>query len=372
MICLFYNIMKEVRMIKKLRLKFFQSWKDVELIFKEGLNIIIGSSNSGKSSLLRAIYWAIENRPSGNSFVNHSQLKNGNIVGEVFVEIETEKGNIKRIKSKNFNGYYLNDKKFEAVGLDIPEDVNKFFNFSEVNIQKQLDSPFLLSESGGEIAKFFNKILKLDTIDLALKKIDEVKRENNRQLNNKTEQLKQIDSQLQKLNWLDEYKIKLDKLDNIKNKIDTEQKKLNDFNLIFDSFDDVNKQLIKYDNLEILIDKTNKLIKLFNLITDKLDFVNKSKKIIDLFIFYENEKIKYDFDIEAINKNIDLAIDIYKKIIEKDKKIKFFNDIFINFDKINKEIENIEKNLNDNLKSLPNICPLCGNMIDKERILEVL
>lgn len=359
-------------MIKNLKLKFFQSWKEVKLIFDKGLNIIIGSSNSGKSALLRAIYWVIENRPSGNSFAHYSQLKNGNIEGEVSVEIETEKGIVKRSKNKNFNGYFLNDKKFEAIGLDIPEDVNRFFNFSEINIQKQLDSPFLLSESGGEIAKFFNKILKLDSIDLALKKIDELKRDNSKELNNKEQEIKEINLQLKKLDWLDEYKIKIDKLDNIKNKIYIEQEKLKNSNLIFNSLVDIDNKLTKYDNLEILIDKINELIELNSLINEKLNFIDEFKKILDLFSFYENEKIKYNFDFEILDKNINLAIEVYGKMIEKNKKIKFFNDIFIYFNRISKEIEDIDRNLNENLKNLPNICPICGNFIIKEKILEIL
>jgi len=36
------------------------------------------------------------------------------------------------------------------------------FNFDSVNIQKQMDAPFLLSESAGEVARFFNSTIWLE------------------------------------------------------------------------------------------------------------------------------------------------------------------------------------------------------------------
>ena len=66
---------------------------------------------------------------------------------------------------KERNGYDLNGARFEAIGVSVPEQVSEFFNWSEVNVQKQQDQAFLLSKGAGEVATFLNKTVRLDSID---------------------------------------------------------------------------------------------------------------------------------------------------------------------------------------------------------------
>jgi len=362
--------MKEVRMIKKLRLKFFQSWKDVELIFKEGLNIIIGSSNSGKSALLRAIYWVIENRPSGNSFVNHSQLKNGNIEGEVFVEIETEKGVVKRSKNKNFNGYFINDKKLEAIGLSVPEEVERFFNFSEVNIQKQLDSPFLLSQSGGEIARFFNKVLKLDVIDEALKRIEEQRRENNRKLVENQKEYTQTVNDLIELDWIYDFEIKISKVDNIETKAKDLENKFLLLNSYLENLFDIDSKLEKFKNIEEFKQKIDLAVDLLNEIASKFELKEKYGSYLLSLTNIDKEKDKFNLDFGLINEKLNLLINIEKDIEKNYKDFRRFDINFGDLMQIDTKKLEIEIKIEGFIKKLPEICPICGNFIKKDKLLE--
>ena len=52
-------------MIDKIKIENIQSHKNTELNLSNGINVIVGSSNNGKSAILRALYWAIYNRPLG-------------------------------------------------------------------------------------------------------------------------------------------------------------------------------------------------------------------------------------------------------------------------------------------------------------------
>ncbi len=56
-------------MIKSAKLINFQSHIDSLLEFHSGVNSITGQSDSGKSSILRAINWVIHNKPSGDAFI---------------------------------------------------------------------------------------------------------------------------------------------------------------------------------------------------------------------------------------------------------------------------------------------------------------
>ena len=46
-------------MIDKIKIENIQSHKNTELNLSNGINVIVGSSNNGKSAILRALYWAI-------------------------------------------------------------------------------------------------------------------------------------------------------------------------------------------------------------------------------------------------------------------------------------------------------------------------
>jgi len=66
---------------------------------------------------------------------------------------------------KEVNGYDLNGDRFTAIGVGVPDAVSKWFNWSEVNVQKQHDQAFLISKGSGEVAAFLNRTVHLDDID---------------------------------------------------------------------------------------------------------------------------------------------------------------------------------------------------------------
>jgi len=55
-------------MIKTLSIQNYQSHKDSTLEFDPGVNVIVGSTDSGKTAIIRALRWLIWNRPNGDSF----------------------------------------------------------------------------------------------------------------------------------------------------------------------------------------------------------------------------------------------------------------------------------------------------------------
>jgi len=53
-------------MLKKISIQNFQSHKKTELDLVDGINVIYGLSQSGKSAILRALNWIIFNRKFSN------------------------------------------------------------------------------------------------------------------------------------------------------------------------------------------------------------------------------------------------------------------------------------------------------------------
>jgi DNA repair exonuclease SbcCD ATPase subunit len=156
-------------MIKSLNINNFQSHKETKLEFSPGVNIIVGSSDSGKTAILRSLGWLCWNRPSGDAF--RSWWSNS-----TSVYLETDEGIISRLKDKT-DRYKIfikgkDDIVFKAFGTSIPDEIVSFLNLNELNFQRQLDSPFLISATSSEVARQFNKVANLDKIDIATSNIN--------------------------------------------------------------------------------------------------------------------------------------------------------------------------------------------------------
>ena len=151
-------------MIQQLNIQNFQSHEDTSLDFVEGCNVIVGASDSGKTAIIRALRKLAFNKPSGTEMCSHWG-------GKTKVELFTDDAHVVWSKDKQ-QEYILGDAHFSAFGTDVPEEIVKALNLNSINIQMQLDSPFLLSETPGQVAQHFNKVAGLDKIDSATSNIN--------------------------------------------------------------------------------------------------------------------------------------------------------------------------------------------------------
>ena len=176
----------------------FQSHKDTTIEFHEGVNAIIGNSGSGKSALMRGLNWVFTNRPSGEAFQSHWG-------GDTRVETEWEDGTIVvRGRDKQGNYYRLNDQEFRAFGAgDPPQEIVAALNLNEINYQGQLDAPFLLSSSPGEVAQTLNKIVDLSVIDRTMSAIQAEKYRCDNLLKSSTAEVESLTRQLANLQFID-------------------------------------------------------------------------------------------------------------------------------------------------------------------------
>ena len=143
-----------------IRLENFQGHKDTTIKFAPGLTGLVGPSDSGKTSILRALTWIWTNRPGGIGFVR---------VGETLarVTLETDKGTVIREKSKKINSYALikpngEESEYKVVGKDVPDEVAALFDISDLNYQSQLTPHFLVLDSPGAVAEVINRACRLD------------------------------------------------------------------------------------------------------------------------------------------------------------------------------------------------------------------
>ena len=164
--------------IKRLSLKNFQSHRETDFEFEPGLNIIVGPSDQGKSSVIRAMRWLIFNEPRGTGFIR---------VGETRCQVRMELCNgvvVERIRdeSNRTNRYLLEipgeeAMVFEGFNREVPLEIRQALGIQkmvidhdraiEVNLATQLESPFLLNESGTTRSKILGRMANLHIIDAA-------------------------------------------------------------------------------------------------------------------------------------------------------------------------------------------------------------
>lgn len=199
--------------MKRVVIHNFQSHKGTTLELSPTVNALEGTSDSGKSAVLRAILWALTNRPDGTAFASYwAKDKNGKVSGEVSVAID----NLTRVRSADFNGYLhaTSDgvSRFEALKGTVPAAIADAINIGEVNIQRQMDPPFLLSSTPGEAARYVNSLVGLDEIDIYQKALKGMSRDNSRALQDETARLSVVEKDLAAYDWVDAANEKIQQL----------------------------------------------------------------------------------------------------------------------------------------------------------------
>lgn len=153
-----------------LTIKNFQTHRKLEIEIDQHVTTIIGPSDVGKSSIIRALKWLATNRPTGNSFI-----RNG--FDEVLVSLEVDGKTITRRRGKGVNEYRADEMVFKAFGNDVPSEISEWLNVDAITFQNQHDAPFWFSETSGEVSRQLNQIVNLGIIDSTLANLDSKQRE---------------------------------------------------------------------------------------------------------------------------------------------------------------------------------------------------
>lgn len=198
----------------------FQSISKASLEFVQGINIIVGQSNSGKSAILRAIKGAVLN-PNGSQ----KYIKNG--TKGFTVGIEYEGNNIEWSRSSKSPKYVINGEEYLKVGNSNLTDImdNSGFVLDEgnnlMNIESELELPFPFDKSNAELFKLFEKNIFCVSDSTAITKLIKADEdEANKSKDNAEYELDRYKQKLQAVTEL-EAEVDLDKLIQGRNAIAT-------------------------------------------------------------------------------------------------------------------------------------------------------
>lgn len=199
--------------ITSVTLKNFQAHKDTTVQFDKGLNIIVGESNNGKTSILRGILWAIDNQPLGNDFImageNDCSVTINFSDGTYIERGRTVKDTgYYKIRYIDDNGKYI-DQTYRGFTNAVPIEIANVHQMPKVNITKdiethlnvlsQLDGPFLLTESPLVKASAIGRITGTHVIDAAIKESNKTIQSNRKLAKSYSEDLQQKENERKQL-----------------------------------------------------------------------------------------------------------------------------------------------------------------------------
>ena len=128
---------------------------------------------------------------------------------------------------------------------------------SEINLQEQFDQPFLLAKSysPGEVAKHFNKVAKLDEIDIGLKNINSSINSINREQKVRESDLKIAEEDIKEYDHLEKFEAEVEALEALDDQISNYTNSINKLRDLMASIGEVNtdiayqKEIIKDEDL---------------------------------------------------------------------------------------------------------------------------
>ena len=226
-----------------LTLENFQSHEKSVFSLDKGLNVIVGLSNAGKSSISRALQFILMGSPWDKSWVRFG-AKYCKII------LETDTGIIvERQKGEGRNKYILTlpncePQQFESFGVGVPEAIQQALNIHEVqinntetlnlNVALQHDSLFLLSAVPSVRARILGKLSGADILDSAIQNINREKRQLTAEKQSKELELVDLQSQESKLASIESYSTVISSIESKLASLSTQEARLQRIQSLFE------------------------------------------------------------------------------------------------------------------------------------------
>jgi len=343
-------------MIDYLKIKNYQIHEDLEVEFKPNLNVFVGASDTGKSAALRALLWVFTNRPLGEDYRTWDSK-------ETKVEVGIDGRKIIRCKSDTENYYQIDKKRLDAPGTEVPKEIVELINISDVNIQRQGDSYFLISSSSGEVGKYINQIIGLEVMDGSIKYASQKAKALNLSVKTDKVNLKQTKTELVKLNWVDKADKDLQEIEDMQVLLGKQQTECNKLSSLIDDYEKYTNELDSYKYLTEARKEVNTLIGLYNSYQSKMQMKERFANLVDEYNFTTDDLedcvqvLKYKPKVDSLLKLIEQYNE--KKLLRNKLYglISDHNGLLTEKKQIIKDKQRLEQEFH---QLMPDICPLCG------------
>jgi DNA repair protein SbcC/Rad50 len=361
-------------MIKRVELQNFQSHKESSIEFHPGVNTFIGTSDHGKSSIMRAIQLVTENKPSGNGYISNWIINDkGKPVDNTIVAVELDDGTVTRIKGVD-NKYTVSiDEKsqtYEAFGMGVVPEIVDYLNFSDTNIQRQEDNFFLFAETSGEVMRRINSYTNLDLIDTVLSNADKDMSRVKREQKEMAKRIAEFEQSLSMFEDLDRREKEYRSILHIYNDL---KKKKEQFETLQKHTERIQQLVPRLESFQEIERAERKINRLQTAVVELKETKNQNETVSTLIYKYHKLFKQYKTlmivddkqTIEQIDR-IEKAYEEERELIREQKTLMSFIDSFYS---AKSRIEKLETQLNELHEEyhevLGDVCPICGSPIKR-------
>ena len=197
------------RYIEEVQLINFQDHADTTIKFTNGINLIVGSSDAGKSAVLRALNYVFHNSMKGDSFIRVG-------TAECSVRIKFSDGiEVTRVKGGDVNSYILKDLEgnyntYSKVGQTVPEPVRKALGEPPLDDKKkpisyadQMSSLFLVDLSPTDLPRTLSELTGIQNLQTAAEILQKNSRSFDRSIKDKNEKIEKLKVDLDQYSYVD-------------------------------------------------------------------------------------------------------------------------------------------------------------------------
>jgi hypothetical protein len=371
-------------MIKRVVIKNIQSHRHSVFEFTNGLNVICGPSDAGKSSFIRAVLWVAKHRPLGDDYKNW-------YCGEEPSEVIISDGNaiVSKKREKGGTSYSLmrQGKKritFDKVKTDVPSEIAEALDLNDYNIQVQHPQKdgscgpyFLLADSPGEVARKLNALVGLDIIDRVFRYIDKTIHSSNQIIDIKEKDSLRIQTDIDNMAWVADADRDLASLEE-----DTEKYAKQD-----EECTELQKTIYSLEQIQTEIDSLQECLAVEAELTPLREDLAEYKILSDQILNWSNicDGIRQvDEDIKRAERFLGIGPkikEIHTMIIEVDEantEIRLLQDLIDQLSKCETMLNITSKHRDksraeyEQLVKKAGLCPMCGSALDSEAINTIM
>ena len=350
-------------MLKSLEIKRFRSINDVCFHFSKGVNVIIGLPDAGKSNALRALHWQLKNRPSGKRML--SDFSNEDTSVKTVFDNGKRPHEITLEKNKKSARYIIDGTELSVFGTSVPEEVAVIANLGELNFQKQLDVPFLITESSGEVGKIFNRITKTERSDEAVSLITTDVNSKNKALRQMKPDCEKIKESIKALGDVETMEEKLLDMEEKEKTIQVLENNIFKIRISIASIDNIQKKIDSFLNLDDMQVELKELQELLESYNSKTSDCNNLRSLVNSIVRQEREQKRLLEEIEEMNGDMAVMLiacdelerieDIYFQVIG------VVDAVLVAQNKVDTDEEVLKKKAEEYKEFLStiSICPFC-------------
>ena len=405
----------------------YRAYKHEVIPIAKGLNVVWGDGDAGKSALVKGIAWALLNAPQSNYINKKIKTAKGNIKSSeiVYAHVTFDTGDIivRESDSSTPNIYrigHVDTPKEDWVelknfGNGIPEPVQTVINLSDLNLQKQFDSHFLLASKSSDVAKELNKMVNLEIIDSSTTKINKEVALTKKKKEADEFSVKELSVELESYRFLNDVEEMLGKIETISEKVGSNKSALQQITDSVTKCSAITKEIVQLQpyieakalcksytalgkELDSKVTSSNKIkARVAEMQQIKVQHTNathimSAKKLIERLsdTSIKQTKLTQYYDklvcmlesLRSYNINIFAFRKMAKHRILAEKTMEArttAHNLRIKYDKIANRIDSVEDNktemdilknsIAENLKQIGDVCPYCGNKL-KEAAIE--